>query len=92
MNFKVGYWIATGLFAAGMAFAAYGYLTGNVQAVVAFRHLGYPDYFRTLVGRRQIPRRGGACGTTNSGGSARMGVRRLWNQSHFGGRIVPSHR
>jgi hypothetical protein len=39
------YWIATALFSAQMAFTAYAQLR-LPQVAEAFRHLGFPDYFR----------------------------------------------
>src|SRR6266700_6633837 len=33
-----------------MTGSALGYLTGSKQMVEAFRHLGYPDYFRRMLG------------------------------------------
>jgi len=50
MKYKIGYWIALGLFSLMMVGTALAYLTGNPQMVDAFRHLGYPDYFRMLLG------------------------------------------
>jgi DoxX-like family len=43
--FRVGFWIATGLFCVQMAFTAYAQLT-LPQVAAAFSHLGFPDYFR----------------------------------------------
>jgi hypothetical protein len=42
--------VVLGLFLLMMTGSALGYLTGNKQMVEAFRHLGYPDYFRTMLG------------------------------------------
>ncbi len=50
MKLKIGYWVVTGLFGVMMMFSAYMYLTGAQPVVEGFRHLGYPDYFRTLLG------------------------------------------
>jgi len=50
MKSKIGYWVALGLFSLMMAGAALAYLSGSPQMVEAFRHLGYPDYFRMLLG------------------------------------------
>jgi type IV secretory pathway TrbD component len=47
---KIVFWLTTGLFCAMMVFSAAGYLTGTDYFVQAFRHLGYPDYFRLLLG------------------------------------------
>jgi hypothetical protein len=41
----IGFWIATVLFCLQMAFTAYAELA-LPQVAAAFRHLGYPDYFR----------------------------------------------
>jgi len=41
----VGYWIATALLCLQMGFTAYAQLT-LPQVAEAFRHLGFPDYFR----------------------------------------------
>jgi len=40
-----GFWIATGLFCLQMGFTAYAQLR-LPQVAEAFRHLGFPDYFR----------------------------------------------
>jgi hypothetical protein len=42
---KITYWITTGIVAAMMAFSAYAYLTQPAMAD-AFKHLGFPGYFR----------------------------------------------
>jgi uncharacterized membrane protein YphA (DoxX/SURF4 family) len=42
---KIFYWITTVLVSLMMLFSAYSYLT-NPQMAAAFKHLGYPDYFR----------------------------------------------
>jgi DoxX-like family len=47
---KVTHWVILGLFLLMMTGSALGYLTGSKQMVEAFRHLGYPDYFRTMLG------------------------------------------
>jgi hypothetical protein len=41
----IGFWIATALFCLHMGFTAYAELA-LPQVAAAFRHLGYPDYFR----------------------------------------------
>ena len=45
---KVIYWIATGLVCAVMAYSAINFNLANPLGPMkgAFRHLGYPDYFR----------------------------------------------
>ena len=42
---KIGYWIATSLFALQMGFTAYAQLR-LPQVAEMFTHLGFPDYFR----------------------------------------------
>ncbi len=42
---SVGFWVATFLFALQMGFTAYAQLS-LPQVAEAFRHLGFPDYFR----------------------------------------------
>lgn len=45
-NYKIIYWISTGLFSAFSLFSAYAYLT-NVEMKAAFAFLGFTeDYFR----------------------------------------------
>jgi hypothetical protein len=46
----LGAWITTGLFALVMTLSGALYLVGPQPVVEGFRHLGYPDYFRTLLG------------------------------------------
>ena len=45
MNVVVGYWIVTVLFCLQIGFTAYAQLS-LPQVAEAFRHLGFPDYFR----------------------------------------------
>jgi VIT1/CCC1 family predicted Fe2+/Mn2+ transporter len=47
---EVAYWVILGLFMLMMTGSAMGHLTGSKQMVEAFRHLGYPDYFRITLG------------------------------------------
>ncbi len=54
MKAKVGYLVATGLFSAMMLASAFAYLTSAPPMVEAFRHLGYPDYFRYLLGVAKV--------------------------------------
>lgn len=42
---RIGFWIATGLFCLQMSFTAYAQLS-LPQVAEAFKHLGFPDYFR----------------------------------------------
>jgi len=50
MKARIGHWVTLGIFSAMMTASAIAYLSGNAQMVETFRHLGYPDYFRTLLG------------------------------------------
>jgi uncharacterized membrane protein YphA (DoxX/SURF4 family) len=47
---KVTYWVSTGVLAALSLFAAFGYLSGNPQAVQGFAHVGYPQQLRIILG------------------------------------------
>ena len=47
---KVIYWPTTGLIAALSLFAAFVYLSGSPQAVQGFRHVGYPQQLRVILG------------------------------------------
>jgi uncharacterized membrane protein YphA (DoxX/SURF4 family) len=47
---KVAYWAITGLLAAMSGFAAFAYLSGAPEAVEGFRHAGYPQHLRVLLG------------------------------------------
>lgn len=47
---KIIYWTATGLVSAGMAFSAWLYLSKSDDLVKAFKDLGYPMYFMTILG------------------------------------------
>ena len=47
---KVAYWATTGLLSASSAFAAFAYLSGSTEAVEGFRHAGYPQQLRILLG------------------------------------------
>lgn len=47
---KVTYWASTALLAAMSAFGAFTYLTGAPEAVEGFRHVGYPQQLRVLLG------------------------------------------
>jgi len=46
----VAYWASTALLAAMGAFGAFAYLTGAPEAVEGFRHVGYPQQLRLLLG------------------------------------------
>lgn len=47
---KIIYWTATALVSAGMLFSAWLYLSKNDDLVKAFKDLGYPMYFMTILG------------------------------------------
>ena len=47
------YWVTTGLLSFMMLFSAYNYFT-NPQIMGAFKHLGFPDYFRIELGVAKI--------------------------------------
>jgi hypothetical protein len=47
---QIGIWISTGLFAAMFALSGAMLVAGSPDVVAIFRHLGYPDYFRELLG------------------------------------------
>jgi hypothetical protein len=46
----IAYWGATGLVTIIPLFAAFAYLTASPQAVENFRHVGYPQQLRVLLG------------------------------------------
>jgi hypothetical protein len=47
---RLGAWVSTGLFAILFAVSGVMFLLGPPEVVTGFRHLGYPDYFRLLLG------------------------------------------
>jgi hypothetical protein len=47
---KIAYWIALSLFLLMMTGSAVGYLSGSRQMAEGFQHLGYPAYFRVMLG------------------------------------------
>ena len=47
---KIAYWGATGLVATMALLGAFNYLTTSPQAVENFRHMGYPQQLRVLLG------------------------------------------
>lgn len=47
---KILYWASPGLIAASGLMAAFAYLSGNPRAVEGFRHVGYPQQLRVLLG------------------------------------------
>jgi DoxX-like family len=50
MRSKIMYWGATGLVASVVLLAAFSYLTGTPEAIENFRHVGYPQQLRVLLG------------------------------------------
>jgi hypothetical protein len=47
---RTGIWLSTGLFSLMFALSGAAFLAGPAGVVTLFRHLGYPDYFRQLLG------------------------------------------
>jgi len=47
---KVTYWATTGLLVLGSAASAFAYLSGSPEVVEGFRHSGYPQQLRILLG------------------------------------------
>jgi uncharacterized membrane protein YphA (DoxX/SURF4 family) len=47
---KIAYWGATGLVGIVTLLAGFGYLTAAPEAVENFRHVGYPQQLRVLLG------------------------------------------
>jgi hypothetical protein len=50
MSRKILYWGATGLVAIEALYGAFTYLTAAPEAVERFRHVGYPEQLRVLLG------------------------------------------
>jgi uncharacterized membrane protein YphA (DoxX/SURF4 family) len=50
MSRKIAFWGATGLVAIEALFGAFTYLTSSPEAVENFRHVGYPQQLRVLLG------------------------------------------
>jgi DoxX-like protein len=50
MALKISYWLSTALIAATLAFAAFAHLSSHPAAVKNFAELGYPQYFRVILG------------------------------------------
>ena len=50
MRRKIVYWGATGVVASVTLLAAFSYLTSSPEAVEIFRHVGYPQQLRILLG------------------------------------------
>ena len=47
---RIAYWGATALVGIATLFAAFNYLTAAPEAVEGFRHVGYPQQLRVLLG------------------------------------------
>lgn len=47
---RIGVWVSTGLFAAMFGFSGVMFIAGPPEVVTQLHHLGYPDYFRALLG------------------------------------------
>ena len=47
---KIAYWVTTVLFTAMMAMSTVMYFQNSKEVVEGFAHLGYPGYFRFLLG------------------------------------------
>ncbi len=47
---KIAYWVTTILFCAMMTMSVVMYFQGSKQVIEGFAHLGYPPYFRFLLG------------------------------------------
>ena len=47
---KIAFWGATGIVAVWALLAAFTYLTSAPQAIANFRHVGYPQQLRVLLG------------------------------------------
>jgi hypothetical protein len=48
------YWAATGLVATELLLAGFAYLTAAPQAIENFRHVGYPQQLRVLLGIAKV--------------------------------------
>ena len=51
---KIVYWICTGLVSAFMLMSGFMYLSKADQVLEGFKILGYPDFFRVLLGVAKI--------------------------------------
>lgn len=54
MSIKLKYWLTIGLLSFMMTASAISYLLEYPQMVEAFKHFGYPDYFRVFLGIAKI--------------------------------------
>jgi len=51
---RIGFWASTGLFSLMFALSGAMFLAGPAEVLASFRHLGYPDYFRYLLGTAKL--------------------------------------
>ena len=51
---RIAGWIVTGLFAAMMIVSGALFLSGKPEVAAMLRELGYPDYFRSLLGVAKV--------------------------------------
>ena len=51
---KIAFWIITGLASAFMTFSAVPDITVSEDAILIFKHLGYPVYLLTLLGALKL--------------------------------------
>jgi hypothetical protein len=54
MYLRIAYLVATGAFVVMMLASAVAYLADYPEMVAALRHLGYPDYFRVVLGSAKV--------------------------------------
>jgi DoxX-like family len=50
MGGRIAYWVSTSIVGAMMLFSSLSYLSGSVQVVSGFAHLGYPPHLRIILG------------------------------------------
>jgi VIT1/CCC1 family predicted Fe2+/Mn2+ transporter len=50
MGGRIAYWVSTSIVGAMMLFSSLSYLSGSVQVVNGFAHLGYPPHLRIILG------------------------------------------
>jgi hypothetical protein len=77
MSRTIVYWGATGLVAIVALLAAFNYLTTTPTAVENFRHVGYPQQLRVLLGIGKLAGAVGAAPATAADVEG-MGLRRLY--------------
>ena len=54
MPTRIAYWGPTGIIAAWALFAGFTYLTNAPQSIENFRHVGYPQQLRVLLGIAKV--------------------------------------